>query len=70
MSVAVAPEFSARVRRNEPLSRHTSWHVGGPAEEERAARRDHRDAERAGGNRRERVGGRDLGKLRGRDRDG
>jgi UDP-N-acetylmuramate dehydrogenase len=32
MSVAVAPEFSARVRRNEPLSRHTSWHVGGPAE--------------------------------------
>jgi UDP-N-acetylmuramate dehydrogenase len=32
MSVAVAPEFNARVRRNEPLSRHTSWHVGGPAE--------------------------------------
>jgi len=32
MSVAVAPEFSTRVRRNEPLSRHTSWHVGGPAE--------------------------------------
>jgi len=32
MNVAVAPEFSARVRRNEPLSRHTSWHVGGPAE--------------------------------------
>jgi UDP-N-acetylmuramate dehydrogenase len=32
MSFAVAPEFSARVRRNEPLSRHTSWHVGGPAE--------------------------------------
>jgi len=30
--VAVAPEFTARVRRNEPLSRHTSWHVGGPAE--------------------------------------
>jgi len=21
-----------RVRRDEPLSRHTSWHVGGPAE--------------------------------------
>jgi UDP-N-acetylmuramate dehydrogenase len=32
MSLAVAPEFSARVRRSEPLSRHTSWHVGGPAE--------------------------------------
>jgi len=32
MSVAVAPEFNTRVRRNEPLSRHTSWHVGGPAE--------------------------------------
>lgn len=32
MSVAVAPEFAARVRREEPLSRHTSWHVGGPAE--------------------------------------
>jgi UDP-N-acetylmuramate dehydrogenase len=32
VNVAVAPEFTARVRRNEPLSRHTSWHVGGPAE--------------------------------------
>jgi UDP-N-acetylmuramate dehydrogenase len=32
VSVAVAPEFDTRVRRNEPLSRHTSWHVGGPAE--------------------------------------
>jgi UDP-N-acetylmuramate dehydrogenase len=32
LSVAVAAEFSARVRRDEPLSRHTSWHVGGPAE--------------------------------------
>jgi UDP-N-acetylmuramate dehydrogenase len=32
MSVALAPEFQARVRRDEPLSRHTSWHVGGPAE--------------------------------------
>ena len=28
----LAPEFATRVRRNEPLSRHTSWHVGGPAE--------------------------------------
>ncbi|HUL45824.1 MAG TPA: UDP-N-acetylmuramate dehydrogenase [Steroidobacteraceae bacterium] len=32
MTVALAADFSARVRRSEPLSRHTSWHVGGPAE--------------------------------------
>jgi UDP-N-acetylmuramate dehydrogenase len=32
VSLAVAPEFALRVRREEPLSRHTSWHVGGPAE--------------------------------------
>ena len=32
MTVAVAPEFMPRVRRDEPMSRHTSWHVGGPAE--------------------------------------
>ncbi len=32
MSVALAPQFATRVRRDEPLSRHTSWHVGGPAE--------------------------------------
>ena len=32
MSFALAPEFASRVLRNEPLSRHTSWHVGGPAE--------------------------------------
>lgn len=32
MIVAVAPEFMPRVRRDEPMSRHTSWHVGGPAE--------------------------------------
>ena len=32
MSLAIAPEFSTRVRRDEPLSRHTSWHVGGPAD--------------------------------------
>lgn len=30
MTVAVAPEFT--VRRDEPMSKHTSWHVGGPAE--------------------------------------
>lgn len=32
MTVAVSPEFMPRVRRSEPMSRHTSWHVGGPAE--------------------------------------
>ncbi|HWF98346.1 MAG TPA: UDP-N-acetylmuramate dehydrogenase [Steroidobacteraceae bacterium] len=30
--LAVAHEFLPRIRRNEPMSRHTSWHVGGPAE--------------------------------------
>ena len=30
--MAVAPEFMPRVRRSEAMSRHTSWHVGGPAE--------------------------------------
>jgi UDP-N-acetylmuramate dehydrogenase len=32
MMLAVAKEFLPRIRRNEPMSRHTSWHVGGPAE--------------------------------------
>lgn len=32
MTVAVAPEFMPRVRRDEPMSRHTSWHAGGSAE--------------------------------------
>jgi UDP-N-acetylmuramate dehydrogenase len=30
--MAVAAEFMPRVRRAESMSRHTSWHVGGPAE--------------------------------------
>ena len=30
--LAVAKEFLPRIRRDEPMSRHTSWHVGGPAE--------------------------------------
>ncbi|MGQ0835901.1 MAG: UDP-N-acetylmuramate dehydrogenase [Gammaproteobacteria bacterium] len=30
--VAVAPEFLPRIQRDEPMSRHTSWHVGGPAD--------------------------------------
>jgi UDP-N-acetylmuramate dehydrogenase len=32
VTVAVPLSFGTRVRRREPLSRHTSWHVGGPAE--------------------------------------
>jgi len=32
VSVALGADFGTRVRRREPLSRHTSWHVGGPAE--------------------------------------
>ena len=32
MTVAVAERFEARIRRDEPMSRHTSWHVGGPAD--------------------------------------
>lgn len=32
MTVAVAPEFMPRTKRNEPMSRHTSWHAGGAAE--------------------------------------
>jgi UDP-N-acetylmuramate dehydrogenase len=32
VTVAIAPEFALRVKRNELMSRHTSWHVGGPAE--------------------------------------
>ena len=32
MTVTVGPEFMPRIRRDEPMSRHTSWHVGGPAE--------------------------------------
>lgn len=32
MSFVPPPAFSSRIRVEEPLSRHTSWHVGGPAE--------------------------------------
>jgi UDP-N-acetylmuramate dehydrogenase len=28
----VPPRFAARMRQHEPMSRHTSWHVGGPAD--------------------------------------
>jgi UDP-N-acetylmuramate dehydrogenase len=30
--LVVDAEFEARVKRDEPMSRHTSWHVGGPAD--------------------------------------
>lgn len=32
MTVAIRAEFLPRVKRDEPMSRHTSWHVGGPAD--------------------------------------
>jgi UDP-N-acetylmuramate dehydrogenase len=32
VNLALAPGFEPRVRRNEPMSRHTSWRVGGPAD--------------------------------------
>ena len=31
-ALALPPDFAARVRRDEPMSKHTSWHVGGPAD--------------------------------------
>jgi UDP-N-acetylmuramate dehydrogenase len=31
-SPALAPEFATRVLRDVPLSKYTSWHVGGPAD--------------------------------------
>jgi UDP-N-acetylmuramate dehydrogenase len=31
-SLELAPEFSARVVYGEPMAKHTSWHVGGPAD--------------------------------------
>ena len=30
--LVVDAEFESRVKRDEPMSRHTSWHVGGPAD--------------------------------------
>jgi UDP-N-acetylmuramate dehydrogenase len=32
MSFTPPPEFASSIRLGEPLSRHTSWHVGGPAD--------------------------------------
>ena len=31
-SLRIDPRFAPRVKRDEPMSRHTSWHVGGPAD--------------------------------------
>ena len=30
--LVVDPKFQDRVKRDEPMARHTSWHVGGPAD--------------------------------------
>lgn len=32
MSLALPATLEPRVRRNEPMSRHTTWHAGGPAD--------------------------------------
>ncbi|MEZ5475707.1 MAG: UDP-N-acetylmuramate dehydrogenase [Steroidobacteraceae bacterium] len=32
MTLPIAVEFASRVRYDEPMSRHTTWHVGGPAD--------------------------------------
>lgn len=32
MNVVLTPELQLRVRRDEPMARHTSWRVGGPAD--------------------------------------
>ncbi len=32
MNVALSPELQLRVRRDEPMAKHTSWRVGGPAD--------------------------------------
>lgn len=31
-ALALPPDFDARVLRDEPMAKHTSWHVGGPAD--------------------------------------
>ncbi len=31
-ALSLPPDFEARVKRNELMSKHTSWHVGGPAD--------------------------------------
>ena len=31
-ALALPPDIASRVRRGEPMSKHTSWHVGGPAD--------------------------------------
>lgn len=31
-ALSLPPDIEARVKRDEPMSKHTSWHVGGPAD--------------------------------------
>ena len=31
-ALALPPDIATRVRHGEPMSKHTSWHVGGPAD--------------------------------------
>ena len=31
-ALALPPDIASRVRHGEPMSKHTSWHVGGPAD--------------------------------------
>lgn len=31
-ALSLPPDLETRVKRNEPMSKHTSWHVGGPAD--------------------------------------
>jgi UDP-N-acetylmuramate dehydrogenase len=31
-ALVLAPGYEVRVKRDEPMARHTSWHVGGPAD--------------------------------------
>lgn len=31
-ALSLPPDFDARVKHDEPMSKHTSWHVGGPAD--------------------------------------
>jgi len=31
-ALSLPPDLAARVKRHEPMSKHTSWHVGGPAD--------------------------------------
>jgi UDP-N-acetylmuramate dehydrogenase len=32
LAITLAPGYESRVKRHEPMAKHTSWHVGGPAD--------------------------------------